>query len=79
MTPAAMPLIILKTTRPSLNKVRLLAQVVRALVPGVLLVIAPMDASILKLPEDFITLDAEVVEADPLAVAVALHRGAGYR
>ncbi len=79
MASAVRLVVVLKTSMPSMRKVRLLAQVVRALVPGVLLVVAPIDTSAFNVPENSIALDAEVVEADPLAVAVALHRGAAQR
>jgi hypothetical protein len=72
-------LVVLKNAKPDSGKLKALANVVRALLPGVLLIVAPMDASALKVSDDSISLDAEVVDADPLAVAVALVRGSTSR
>ncbi len=56
--------------------VSVLARWIRAMLPTVLLIVAPAGASAPETPDDAISLDAQEIESGPLSVADALVRAA---
>ncbi len=76
MTDPPKRIVVLRAAGANPAGVRAMARWIRAMLPTVLLIIAPAGTTAPETPDDAIALDAQEIESGPLSVADALVRAA---